>query len=600
MLDERAALLDVEFMDSKRFWSSDDELTFKQHLQAKLRRLPPYQCILSADDNALLFIDKYQTELFPSIPIVFFGVNDVPLAYAQQSNPWITGVVEAVSMQETIELALRLQPGLKQIVALTDDTPSGQGDLKTFYQYADAYPTIHLRDISLARMTFDQMDRALEALPEHSCVLLLSAYHDKVGHSLQFSESLERILAHSRRPVYHLWEHGLEQGMLGGKVISHYEQGRQAALLTRRILNGERIAALPIITESPNRYIFNSHTLERFGIDKRRLPKGSMVMLEPQSLWQKHHHLLLTIFCTIIGLTACLVFMLGVITHLRRTKEALRQSKDELALKSNLSLLMLTSDEQTVHAQMLGSILQALSSQTGYIAWLSETGALQCLSVQDDLWPCAAPTAKSCSVCAGLTQEKWRGMWGQSLLKKKTICSNKAFWFHKGSKRLRNALAVPIMDHGELLGQIFVANTPKAYRRKDIILLESICNQIAPVLGAMQTRKRHEQERQRNQAQLQRLISAIEQAAEYIVIVDAQGLIQYVNPAFESITGYTRAQVIGQPISILQVVEEDEVYERSIWSDLKQGLRVRRASTQPAPGRFGGRDGSLHRPHPGL
>ncbi len=42
-----------------------------------------------------------------------------------------------------------------------------------------------------------------------------------------------------------------------------------------------------------------------------------------------------------------------------------------------------------------------------------------------------------------------------------------------------------------------------------------------------------------------RLVTAIEQAAESIVIADPEGTIQYVNPAFEKITGYRRAEIIG-------------------------------------------------------
>ena len=59
---------------------------------------------------------------------------------------------------------------------------------------------------------------------------------------------------------------------------------------------------------------------------------------------------------------------------------------------------------------------------------------------------------------------------------------------------------------------------------------------------------------QRKQAELQhlRLSMALEQAAEAVVITDAQGAIEYVNPAFESIAGYTLAEVVGQNPRILK------------------------------------------------
>src|ERR1035437_3292583 len=49
-----------------------------------------------------------------------------------------------------------------------------------------------------------------------------------------------------------------------------------------------------------------------------------------------------------------------------------------------------------------------------------------------------------------------------------------------------------------------------------------------------------------------RLATAVDQAAETIVITDLNGTIQYANPAFERITGYTVAEVIGQNPRILK------------------------------------------------
>lgn len=49
-----------------------------------------------------------------------------------------------------------------------------------------------------------------------------------------------------------------------------------------------------------------------------------------------------------------------------------------------------------------------------------------------------------------------------------------------------------------------------------------------------------------------RLASAVEQTADSIVITDPEGNIQYVNPAFERITGYTREDMLGQNPRVLK------------------------------------------------
>lgn len=61
------------------------------------------------------------------------------------------------------------------------------------------------------------------------------------------------------------------------------------------------------------------------------------------------------------------------------------------------------------------------------------------------------------------------------------------------------------------------------------------------------TEQRQADEAQRReQAVRDRLMRAIEQAAEMVVITDRDGTIEYVNPAFEQVTRFTKTEAIGQ------------------------------------------------------
>ena len=59
-------------------------------------------------------------------------------------------------------------------------------------------------------------------------------------------------------------------------------------------------------------------------------------------------------------------------------------------------------------------------------------------------------------------------------------------------------------------------------------------------------------EHRRTERELMRLVTAIEQAAEGIFIVDSSYIIQYANPAFERMTGYDRSELIGQHTRMLK------------------------------------------------
>ncbi|MEN6475236.1 MAG: PAS domain S-box protein, partial [Syntrophaceae bacterium] len=78
-------------------------------------------------------------------------------------------------------------------------------------------------------------------------------------------------------------------------------------------------------------------------------------------------------------------------------------------------------------------------------------------------------------------------------------------------------------------------------------------------------------ERKRADEELQRLASAMEQADECVIITDTQGAIQYVNPAFEKITGYTRDDAIGQNPRMLKSGMQDEAFYKELWGVITKG-----------------------------
>ncbi len=78
-------------------------------------------------------------------------------------------------------------------------------------------------------------------------------------------------------------------------------------------------------------------------------------------------------------------------------------------------------------------------------------------------------------------------------------------------------------------------------------------------------------ERKQAEAERERLSVAIEQAAEVFTITDARGIIVYVNPMFETVTGYTRAEVVGQSTRMLKSGEQTDAFYRGLWETISSG-----------------------------
>lgn len=78
-------------------------------------------------------------------------------------------------------------------------------------------------------------------------------------------------------------------------------------------------------------------------------------------------------------------------------------------------------------------------------------------------------------------------------------------------------------------------------------------------------------ERKRAEEKLRTLSRAVEQSPVSIVISDPQGRVQYVNPRFEQLTGFTSLEAIGQNTQILSSEENTPGEHRAMWDLVQAG-----------------------------
>jgi PAS domain S-box-containing protein len=71
--------------------------------------------------------------------------------------------------------------------------------------------------------------------------------------------------------------------------------------------------------------------------------------------------------------------------------------------------------------------------------------------------------------------------------------------------------------------------------------------------------------------ELRKLSNAVEKTADSVVITDKNGVIEYVNPAFESTTGYIKTEVLGRNISLLKSGEHDQNFYTRLWNTISNG-----------------------------
>lgn len=79
-------------------------------------------------------------------------------------------------------------------------------------------------------------------------------------------------------------------------------------------------------------------------------------------------------------------------------------------------------------------------------------------------------------------------------------------------------------------------------------------------------------ERKRMEHELQKMFRVLEQTADSVMMTDSEGLIEYVNPSFENISGYNRNELLGCKPNVLKSGFQDDHFYTRVWKMLKAGM----------------------------
>jgi PAS domain S-box-containing protein len=122
-------------------------------------------------------------------------------------------------------------------------------------------------------------------------------------------------------------------------------------------------------------------------------------------------------------------------------------------------------------------------------------------------------------------------------------------------------LLVPLTIESEVIGNLELnAVEPRRFTTADINLAWSVADQVAGVLARTRLAQAH-----------QYLITAIEQTDDSVIVTDTAGRIIYVNSGFERVSGYHRAEVVGQTMTIVKSDQHDEDFYADLWATIKAG-----------------------------
>lgn len=511
---------DLEFiyLDSKNNWSNDYQNLMRDFLTQKQIISPQkIDLIITADDNALSFVRNNYQEMYPNIPVIFMGVNDVnKLNWAEQEANF-TGFYEAPSFTENLLYAQNFFPESNTIHIINDASPSTRANTKQLIRAANSINlSNHLNLLSLEDLNWNQLEQSLRIIPKDEPIVLLSAYIDNKGERRTFDQGLNSILDNSDSAIITFWSHGLGKGILGGHIINAYKHAEAAASYARAALTGTPAVLLPIIYTSPN-----SNEFDRLEVQKHQLDIGLFPI--DTSFTNPSKPILQNLWFIILMVSTILVCLISAVTYL--TFQIRRRTRAETALLREKALL----------AGIINTIPDHIVYKDKSYKYQVSNSAFENF--------------------VKLSKNKLIGKSDHDLFENKVISlfhpmDNKVI---KTGKEVRCTEYIDL-DQGES-AILDIIKTP-FYDNKGVLRgIISIARDIS------QSYKQQEENRL--------LATFFKQSSEGMVIVSKRGRILTVNPALITMTGYSGKQLIGGSFRKVLSNSSYQAY-RKMSTDLKE------------------------------
>lgn len=318
----------IEYMDSKRFPDSPNINAFLKRLESKYLNTIP-DVIIVSDDAAFDLLKKFSGRIFPGIPVVFCGINDIKST--ENLPPNYFGIIENLDIPGNIDLIKKLFPETKYIAAITDGTPTGLGTRAEIALTEKSNPDISYIYLNGESLSTEELIFELKNLPKNAIAIAPAWYMDKTGKTYLNTESYPLIAQNCPVPVISTSASNIGLGVLGGKANSGIIQGTYAAEKTIEIIkSGIDASRTKVQTESRNKFMFDADAAERFSIPISALPKDSIIINRKYSFYERYTLLVIISTAVFLILVILIIMLTKLLLSRKRVEQELITKSEEL------------------------------------------------------------------------------------------------------------------------------------------------------------------------------------------------------------------------------------------------------------------------------
>jgi PAS domain S-box-containing protein len=287
--------------------------------------------ILAVSYPALQYLLKYRDQLFPGVPIVFWGLDASRIA--GQRWPGVTGVTETVDVRGTIDLALHLHPKTNTVAIITNNSDFDKYWLGAVHKELLRHEN-KVQEIDLVALPANQLLQQVASLPANTIILFQPSPQESVQPAMGIYDIL--LVVGQRFPTYCIFPiHCINHGGIGGVSTDMQEQAASAAKIARRVLSGERPDNIPVIHDAESVARVDARQLERWQISESALPPGSLVFYRRPTFWEQYRGYIIAAIVVILVQLLLIVGLLWQRARKRKAEAVLRESENRFGVMAD-------------------------------------------------------------------------------------------------------------------------------------------------------------------------------------------------------------------------------------------------------------------------
>ena len=479
-------------LESTMFAEAGSETPLVNYLRALFTKRPA-DLIVPIGAPAMFFLQRHGDILLPKVPMLVVAADNRRVGELNRSNATAFGI--SLDLAGIVEHILRILPKTKNIEVVTGNSP-----FEKYWQTEFRRDTQHLTKRVqfnwLNELSFEELDRRLSRLPPDSAIVYFLLVVDAAGVPYEQERALDVLRQHSNAPIFGIFDHQLGGGIVGGPLSPYQEVSRQSAQIALRILNGTSASSIKPVFLGPAAPEYDWRELRRWGIDESRLPQGGIIRFRSPSVWEQYHWYIIAVLATILVQAAMISGLLLQRTRRRRAETQLRESQEFMELSTEAGELGL---------------------------WVRDLA-------RGEVW--ANPRLRT-----------WFGLAANDALRFEDLLGA----VHPDDRARVAAEVARMQQAGSSYEGEFRVVGPDGSERW-VLTRGRASNESSGAAGRRMgvvldiTERKQAEERSRQ---------ILEAAPNGMILVDRAGIIGSVNAAAEALFGYSRGQLIGQPIEML-------------------------------------------------